>query len=495
MASSSFSDHQQISNFLTRRTALQAALIGFVGGSFALGADEKSSVVTKRAGLLVQPQGIEFLKTRSKIVLELEGELRLEEPDPNKAVTVRKAEVKGKSTLDFFESIAFAEDVAIAAARKYTTANSENWVSGKSATKELRPECLETRVSPHLGTWEQYSPAQPLDTREVELLRSPINTMALELLLPVEPARPESKWTISKEAAKNVFNLDAVHRSTLSAHVTKVEKGVATVEIEGVLDATANSVATQLDIKGNFHAILGRECAFVSWAGIVIKEEREISQLEPGFSITARVRMIRAEADNELPVSKSELINLANADDAGRWLVRIQSQPGRYSMLADRRWKTYIDGGEEAILRMIENNVVIAQCNVTQLTEFDAGTQLTLEAMQADIKKSLGESFGAFEESIERVTSSNLRQLRTVISGQIQEVPIQWIFNHLSDDQGRRVALEFTMGGNQIERFAAADEQMVASFEFLQKPVEPTVEQKAPLSVSSAAKPTATCKR
>ncbi len=492
MARSDALNQQQTSVTPSRRAVLQRTLLAAIaGGQFVTGfaklhAADEVPTSKKRSGLLVQPEGLSLLKTRSKLVLELEGELQLDEPDPKKAAEIRRAEVKGKSSLDYFETIAFASNTAVAAARRYNTATSENWVSGKASTQELRLDCIDTRLLPNAGTWEQYCPTQPLDAREVELLRSPLNTLALELLLPLEPARPESNWTISKEAAKNLFNLDAVHRSTVAARVTKVEQGVATVEIEGVLEATANSVATTLDIKGNFHAKLGSECAFVSWVGMVIKEKREISHSVPGFEITARIRMIRAEAENELETTQAELLDLVTAEDAGRWLVRIQSLPGRYSLLADRRWRTYIDGGEEAILRMIENNVVIAQCNITQLTKLDPGTQLTLEAMQADIQKSLGANFGAFEESRERVTSSKLRQLRTVISGQMQEVPIQWIFNHLSDDQGRRVALEFTMGGNQIERFAAADEQMAASFEFLQSEPSSIEKSQSPIAVSQA---------
>lgn len=460
----------------TRRAALRgaigAALAGGLaslpaGGLRAAAPGAPGTGAAKRTGLLVRPGAVEMLHTRSKMILELEGQLQVEEPNPSKREDVRKAEVKGKSTLDYFETIAFASDTAVAAARRYTTATSENWVSGNSSAQELRPECRNARLMLHAGTWEQFCPEQPLDSREVELLRSPINTAVLECLLPLEPARPESTWSIDKESAKNLFNLDAVHKSTLSARVAKVEQGTATIELEGVLEATANSVATKLEIKGNFHAKLGRHGALVPWLGLVIKEERAISESEPGFSITARVRLIRAEVDQELAIDHSELSALPESTDEGRWLVRLQSIAGRYSMLADRRWKTYIDGGEEAVLRMIENNTVLAQCNISQLPRLAEGTQLTLEALQADVKKSMGESMGAFQESSERVTSSSLRLLRCVISGELEEVPIQWIVNHLSDDTGRRVAIEFTMGGNHIERFAAADEQMTASFEFL----------------------------
>lgn len=443
-----------------------------VAGSCAVvGATEawgEGKTEAKRSGRLVAPMGIQQLTTRSKLVLEVAGELRIEEPDPKKEGKVRKAEVKSKSTLDYFEAIHYTKELPSSASRRYVTAECENWVAGSASTQRLRPDCLQTEVMLHEGCWEQYCPAQPLDAREVELLRSPINSLALELLFPAEPAKADQPWTISREVAKELFNLEAVHQSTLTARVSKVEKGVATIELSGDLEATANSVPTTLKITGNIQGRLGRQCAYVNWLGLSIREEREISQLEPGFAITARISLLRAEVDEQdMPAAPSAVSKVAGSNDAdGRWLVRLQSIPGRYTLLADRRWRTYVDGGEEAILRMIENNSIIAQCNITQLPKMEAGTQLTLEGFQAEIKKSLGDGFMAFDEASERATSAKLRLLRVVVHGQMQEVPIQWIFCHLSDDSGRRVALEFTFGGNLAERFAAADEQMTSSFEF-----------------------------
>src|SRR5690606_14271700 len=98
----------------------------------------------------------------------------------------------------------------------------------------------------------------------------------------------------------------------------------------------------------------------------------------------------------------------------GRWLVQLKSTAGRYSMLADRRWHIHRDSPEEAILRMVENNTVIAQCSVNRLAELEAGQQLTLEGLQADIRTLLGNGFGEFLESAEKLTSNNLRMMRIV---------------------------------------------------------------------------------
>ncbi len=479
MASPDNSSLFPASNRLTRRTILQALAWGAVVPCVGVAQDKlpvsrPSAAAASRKGMLVRPDSLDLLNMRCKIVLELEGQLQIDEPDPKKSEETRTAEVKSKSTLEYFENIAFDGPNAVAAARQYTTAESESWLSGSSSTAKLRPGCQETRMTEHAGTWQQFCPQRPLDAREVDLLQSPVNSSALEVLLPPEPAKVDTAWTISKAAAKDLFNLEAVHQSGLSAKVVKVEKGVATVEIAGELDATANSVPTKLRVRGNFHARLGSQCAIVSWLGLVIQEERGISQVEPGFNITARIRLIRAEVESPLEANAQQLRALAAQDEAGVWLVQLQSIPGRYRMLADRRWKTYIDSGEEAILRMIENNTVIAQCNIAKLPQLDAGTQLTLEALQADIQKSLGDAFGSIDEASEKVTPSGLRLLRIVASGELEEVPIQWIYTHLSDDSGRRVAMEFTMGGNYVERFAGADEQMTSSFELLATPEQTT---------------------
>jgi hypothetical protein len=453
----------------SRRTVLKAAMLSGLGfATTSLRAADTAS--PKRSGLLVQSESIDLLATRSKIVLELAGELKIKEPDPSKEDRVRTAEVKGKSTLDYFEKIAFENQQPIAAARQYVTAKSENWVSGNASSQELRSECQETRLLLNSGTWQQYCATQPLDSREVELLHSPINTLALEQLLPHEPAKADQPWKIGTEAAKTLFNLDAVHASNLTATIVKVEKGVATTKLSGQLEATANSVTTKLDVQGSFQAKLGSQCAIVNWLGVVIKEEREISQAEPGFSITARINLIRTESNEGPAIAADELRALVKQQDDGRWLVRIRSNAGRYEMLADRRWTTYIDGGEEAILRLIENNTVIAQCNVTQLPQLDAGTQLTLEALQEEVKKSQGSAFREMLESAEQVTSSKLRLMRLVVAGELEEVPIQWIYNHLSDDAGRRMVMEFTMSAAYAARFAASDEQMSTSFAFLAAP-------------------------
>ncbi len=300
----------------------------------------------------------------------------------------------------------------------------------------------------------------------------------VELLLPDTPAKVNQPWTISTDAAREIFNLEAVHQCSLVASISKVEEGVATMDLSGDVQGTANSVATELKIKGTFQAKLASECAMVSWLGISVQEKRSVSQAEPGFEIVARIRLIREEQIREWSIDRAELLELSAANHDSQLIIKHGSAMGRYTFLADRRWKTYIDTGEESIFRLIQNNSIVAQCNVTRLPKLDAGKQLTLAALQQEIRQSLKSNAPTIASAEERVTSNKLKLMRVVVTGHSEEIPIQWIYAHLSDDLGRRVSLVFTMGANMVEQFAGADEQICGSFEMLaEKPPKSDTEK------------------
>jgi hypothetical protein len=460
---------------LSRRQLVSSAVAAMFCTGLPASADSPKgpTPALARNRLLVRLLDIPQLQTRSKMVLELDGKLLVNEADTTSKQKQRAAEVKAKSTLDYFELIALTPgEGTVAAAREYIQADAEHWVAGNTSTIKLREACLNTVAMKHENLWQQLCQTEPLLKDEVELLLSPINSQVLELLLPDQPAKGSEPWDISADAARELFNLEAAHQSTLVARISKVEKGVASIDLSGEVHGTANSVSTHLNISGNFQAKLASQCAIVSWVGLVIKETRAISQAEPGFEITARIRLIRDEADRISPVTRDQLVAMTRKPNELPWIIKTGSAIGRYTFLADRKWKTYIDTGEEAIFRLIDNNSVIAQCNVTRLPSLDPGKQLTLTALQQEIRQSLNEKFSVFVEASEKVNANKLKMMRVVVSGQSEEVPIQWIYAHMSDDSGQRVSLVFTMGANLVERFAAADEQICNSFGMFNPPAK-----------------------
>jgi hypothetical protein len=120
---------------------------------------------------------------------------------------------------------------------------------------------------------------------------------------------------------------------------------------------------------------------------------------------------------------------------------------------------------------MIDQGVLIAQCNISSLPDLAAGKRVQLPEFQADIEKALGKNFGQFVEASQQRSERGHRVLRAVVSGLASELPIQWVYYHLSDDKGRQTALVFTMEAKLVEKFAGADESIVGTFEFVDRAV------------------------
>ena len=95
---------------------------------------------------------------------------------------------------------------------------------------------------------------------------------------------------------------------------------------------------------------------------------------------------------------------------------------------------------------------------------------ISLEDYQNDVREALGKNFGEFVEAKQSGDAAGYRVLRVVANGvahdKSTEVPIRWIYYHVADEQGRQVALTFTVEQEHLERFAEADRAIVDSLRF-----------------------------
>ena len=132
----------------------------------------------------------------------------------------------------------------------------------------------------------------------------------------------------------------------------------------------------------------------------------------------------------------------------------------------DRNWRMMTDIPGAAMMRMIDEEQSIAQCDFIPLATLEAGQQWTLEALQQDVKKTLSEQLTGLVGADQQVSSNGLKVMRVVARGAVADVPIQWVVLHFSDDSGRRVLATFTMEGEHVEAFAGSDDQLISSLRF-----------------------------
>ena len=414
---------------------------------------------------------------RVRAVLEVNGEIRLKSQSTDalsksgKALAAKTAPIQATSTVEFDEQFeTTAQLIGCRSYQHFREANSEIQIDRHVTKTNLRENC---RDIVRLGTNEGLvtaCPDNPLFAAERDLIEGPINTMFLDQLLTDEEVNIADKWTIDDEVACRLLNMDAIHDGKLVVCLVDANKEKAQLEINGSISASVRQVPTTITIEGK--AQLDRSSGTISWLAMNLDETRDISEAEPGFHVVAQLKILRSKIESMTSgLTLNDVASrVGNLDSAS--LLQFQSDQGYYRFIANRKWSTYRDNGEEATLRYIVNNRVVTQCNVTNMIDYEPGRQLSLEGFQADVRISVGKALLEIVESSERISGNKLRLLRVVSRGSVQGVDIQWIHYHISNDNGRRVVLTFTLNEANMETFAEEDAQLAGSFELIDWPTK-----------------------
>jgi hypothetical protein len=303
---------------------------------------------------------------------------------------------------------------------------------------------------------------------ERDLVEGSLTTMYLDALLTDQQVSIGDKWNVDSEAVAKLFNLDAIHEGKITVCLVELDKEKAQLAIEGKVSGSVRNVATEMVIDGK--GTLDRRDGYVSWLAIQTEETREIGEAEPGFKITATIRVLRApiEVMTHGRTLQEALQDIPSWESAG--MLQFQSDHGFYRFLADRRWTTYRDNGEEATLRFIVGNRRVAQCNIANLVDFEPGRQLSMAGFQSDLREVTSRAGHEILEASERLSNTKHRLLRVVVSGSVDGVPVRWIYYHVSNDTGRRLSMTFVFDEASLETFAEQDQQLASTIELLTWP-------------------------
>jgi hypothetical protein len=418
--------------------------------------------------------------TRVKSVLEVQGQVLLKGSRNQSSDGRKPAPIEAKSTLEYEESFRLSSDRAGAGCslQKFSVAELEDQIDKHTTKVSLREECRAIVKRVGQDGWVTACLDHPMTATERDLVEGPVATMFLDQLLPASRVEIGDRWELPPEITAKIFNLESIERGSLVVTLVDSDSQLGQLDVQASIQAEVRGVKTQLQVTGK--AQIDRQQNLLSWLAVLLEEEREVGEAEPGFKIQARLR-IRREAIPGLSSGEqlqSFLTQIEELDPKAQWL-QFDSKAGAYRFVADRRWRTILDNGIDSTLKLVENNRTLAYCTITNLADMEPGRQLSMEGYQSDIQKTLGKRFGQFLEADERLSQTGLRMMRIVTLGSVEGVPVQWIHILLSNDGGRHLSLAYTMNQSSAEEFGTQEMQMAGSLEFTlrQLPTAPAEEK------------------
>lgn len=409
--------------------------------------------------------------TRVRIEIDVKGNVKV----PDDALTSREARktfpVTSKAVLDYEERALRPEGAdpaseVVVAERYYHDASSKSVLNKTASEQTLRPELRHTIVRRELLPETIYSQENFFTHGELSLLKSPVSSVTANLFLPGESVIEGDRYEIDRDALCSVLNLTSVDSGKVESTVIEVSEQAVRFKIEGDIEASVDGVSTRQRMIGKM--TYDRKFKTCTWLAMAIHETRDISRSEPGFDLTATIRMVLRPMNGPVALPPEPArVDFEDRIPRDRMYVELQSRQLGVGTMMDRRWRMINDAPGSAVMRLIDSDVSIAQCNLRPLVALPEGKTWTLERFEADVRQTLGEKLTRLVQRDQRVSAQGLQVLRVVADGETQGVPIRWIMMHVSDEAGRRVQATFTMSGDQVEAFAGNDAQFADSLRFL----------------------------
>ena len=411
--------------------------------------------------LTVRPKQTDQQRVQAEV--RIEGKLKLNSDGQG----VRKIPLHVSASMVYVEKLTEVEAASSQSIRAYEKAKAEMRIGGMSLKSSLRDD--RQLIGAAWGGVQRpvvFSPSGPLTQEELDLVDIQANSLCLAALAPTEAVHLGQTWRHGAAAMVGLLNLDAVVKTDARSELLRVSDDVATIKLSGTVDGVVGGVATEIQLQGQWNLDLDRQ--LVTRVSLTISENRAIGHAQPGFETTSRILLVLQRASGRFPLDEQSLEDLdLTPSESNQW-IRFASIPAGVRFLHDRNWSVMAEHIDGVVMRNVAGGELIAQCNIVPLRKLPPGEQLSLEKFQADVKQTLEQRFGQFIEASQS-EEGGLRILRVVASGTVSDLPIRWIYYHVSDADGDRGSVVFTLEESLVEPFGAGDLPIVRSLEFAKK--------------------------
>jgi hypothetical protein len=305
---------------------------------------------------------------------------------------------------------------------------------------------------------------EPLTREERDLLDIPGDPLTLAALLPQGPAELNEKWTIPNKALAPLLCLDEIKRGECTAKIINEADGLAEITITGKIIGQVTGSATSIELTGHANVEI-KTGTFLDW-NFKIKESRDSGLATPGFDITATVTGTADSATEVATLTDKALEGIALVDDQQPNRLSYTQRRAKYRFQYDQRWRTVVDESQQLSMRLVDDGLIIAHCNLKLLELAQTAPPLSLAEFEQEIKTTLGDRFQKFQDKTEGKNPNGVRTLKIVAEGLVDTVPVLWLSYYFEGPDGTRATVTIALEDKLLDKYAEADRDILATFEF-----------------------------
>lgn len=394
--------------------------------------------------------------------LEVNGDLQTAAGD-GKAIGL-SLNVKGK--LDYRERRlpgTGRNAAALRTLRYYDAAEATINVSRQTTFSRLREQRKLIVAQGRRQGVELYSPSGPMTYSELDLLRTPGDSLAIMALLPRTDVEVGATWEPESWAMQMLPNIEAVLESELTCRLESADQREAKVTFSGKIEGAIAGAATTVALSG--HYVYDLKARHIRRIELRQTEERSVGTVSPGMKVTATVTVERTPVDKAGELNDG-IVRQIPLDPPAEWLLLYFDSPWNMGFHYDRGWHVFHQTADVAVLRLLEHGSLIAQCNVSPVPSARPGEHTPVEKFQLDVQQALGENLKSIEKTEELSMDNDVFVYRVVAVGEANGVPMEWHYYLCAAPSGRQVSFVFATEAKTLERLADRDLQIIRNLKF-----------------------------
>ncbi len=353
------------------------------------------------------------------------------------------------------------------AIRRYDTATAQITLNEKSTENKLGE--TNRQIAVRMSDRKMSRPVTYLSVSgvlkqiEQELLLVPGDPLVYGAMFSKSGVTTGTRWRTDDRALQGFLAVENVIENNVDLQVKEITEDAVKVYISGKVRAEVDTAITEMQVLGV--AILDRKNESVSALRVTIDEKRQISQLAPGFSgqvkldvRTSSVTLSNPEIEKFRQVSGQKIAQLP--------LKLLWHTESQFELVYDPQWRVIVSDPDAVILRYVNNGNLLAQCSILRLPKRPADKPLQKAQFAEEITKMVAESQARVVSSDVGSTQSGLNVIRVVVQGEQDDLPVQWRYYHVSNPDGRCVAMVFTAEQESARQFGSADSRLIESVRF-----------------------------
>ncbi len=309
------------------------------------------------------------------------------------------------------------------------------------------------------------SPAGPMTRAELELVQGPGDPLTLADFLPREPVVTGSSWKLSEAAVLSLSGYDALKSSTMEATLEHLDRVTARVRLKGEVQGSALGGAGTMTCAGLLN--FDRAAGLVDRLEVNRVESRQPGPVEAGLDVKSTLTVVRRPARN-VPVLADTAIAGFTLDTAPqRQLLQLISPDLKYNLLHDRQWHTYWDDPKLVVLKRLDKEKVVAQCNLAAGPAAGKGKHQDLAQFRDDLRRSLKERFVQFlgAGEVDGDPAGGFRY-KVAVQGREGKLGVLWNYYLIASPAGDQLLATFTLAEQDAAAFGTQDLEIIGSLQW-----------------------------